>query len=77
MSILSGFIKAKRHRLLDSGDYKLESAWTSADTVYMDDNATLSDTLMPLMQDIKEIKLVTVLPSDAASHPNTLYLIVD
>ena len=35
MSILSGFIKTKKYRLLDSGNYKLQSEWTSSDTVYI------------------------------------------
>lgn len=92
MAILDGFIKARRYRLLDSGDYHLESAWTSANTTYMKDNSTtvqskiesidgnivtINSTLQPLTQSITEIKLVTSLPSDAASHPTTLYLIID
>ena len=82
MSILSGFLKTKKYRLLDTGDYKLQSEWTSAQTTYMDDNETtvqetiteISDTLKPLIQDITEIKLVETLPEDAADHPTTLYL---
>lgn len=78
MSILSGFLKAKRHRLLDTGDYQIESAWTSASTVYMsDDTTTVKEALEPLVQNISEIKVVNSLPEDAASHPTTLYLIVD
>lgn len=75
MSILSGFIKTKKHRLLDSGEYKLQSEWTSAQTTYMDDNTTtVQEVLAPLIQDIKEIKVVETLPEDAADHPTTLYL---
>lgn len=77
MAILDGFIKAKRYRFLDSGNYQLESAWTSSQTTYMDDGSTLQDALQSLRQDITEIKVVTSLPSDAASHPTTLYLVVD
>ena len=74
MSILPEFIKTKKYRLLDTGDYKLQSEWTSAQTTYMDDNRTVQEALAPLIQDITEIKLVKTLPEDAASHPTTLYL---
>ena len=42
MSILSGFLKTKRYRLTDDG-YKLQSEWTSSDTVEMGDGKTLSN----------------------------------
>ena len=83
MSILPGFLKTKKYRLLDKdkGEYKLQSEWTSAQTTYMNDDSTvqdaitgISDTLKPLIQHITEIKLVETLPEDAADHPTTLYL---
>ena len=95
MAILSGIIKAKRYRLLESGDYQLESAWTSSQTVFMDNGDTLEKTvktvnnsitsanksitsinnsLQPIIQNVTEIKVVSSLPSDASSHPTTLYI---
>ena len=44
MSILSGFFKTKRHRLTDSG-YKLQSEWTSSQTVVMGDGTDDTNTL--------------------------------
>ena len=35
MSILNGIIKTKKYRLLNSGNYRLQSEWTSSDTVYI------------------------------------------
>lgn len=98
MSILSAFIKTKRYRLLDSGDFQLESAWTNSQTVFMGNGNTLEDemsntqsniddveksletvkgTLSLINQNITEIKVVSSLPSDAASHSTTAYFIVE
>lgn len=44
MSILSGFFKTKKYRKTDSG-YKLQSEWTSSQTVQMDDGNTLEENL--------------------------------
>lgn len=44
MSILSGFFKTKKYRKTDSG-YKLQSEWTSSQTVQMDDGKTLEENL--------------------------------
>ena len=44
MSILSGFFKTKRRRLTDSG-YKLQSEWTSSQTVIMGDGTDDTNTL--------------------------------
>jgi hypothetical protein len=43
----------------------------------MNDGKTLEEKLAPLTQDITEIKLVTTLPSNAASNPTTLYVLID
>lgn len=71
------FIRTKKHRLLDDNTYILQSEWTSSRDIEMDNGQTLQDTLAPLTQDITEIKLVTALPSDASSHPTTLYVLID
>lgn len=73
--ILDGYIKAKRYRKLDSGDYQLESQWASSTSVFMGSGKTVEETVSPLVQDVTEIKVVSALPSDAASHPTTLYLL--
>lgn len=44
MSILDGFFKTKKYRKTDSG-YKIQSEWTSSQTVYMDDGNTLQTNL--------------------------------
>lgn len=44
MSILSGFLKTKKYRKTDSG-YKLQSEWTSSQTVQMNDGNTLEENL--------------------------------
>lgn len=44
MSILSGFLKTKRRRLTDEG-YKLQSEWTSSQTVIMGDGTDDTNTL--------------------------------
>lgn len=44
MSILSGFLKTKKYRKTASG-YKLQSEWTSSQTVQMDDGNTLQTNL--------------------------------
>ena len=44
MSILSGFFKTKKYRKTDNG-YKLQSEWTSSNTVEMDDGQVLQDKL--------------------------------
>ena len=44
MSILSGFFKTKRRRLTDEG-YKLQSEWTSSQTVVMGDGTDDTNTL--------------------------------
>lgn len=44
MSILSGFFKTKKYRKTDDG-YRLQSEWTSADTVEMNDGVILTDRL--------------------------------
>lgn len=44
MSILSGFFKTKKYRKTDSG-YKLQSEWTSSETVEMSDGNTLETNL--------------------------------
>ena len=44
MSILSGFLKTKKYRKTASG-YKLQSEWTSSQTVQMDDGNTLQNNL--------------------------------
>lgn len=71
------FIRTKKHRLLDDNTYMLQSEWTSSRDIEMDNGKSLQDTLAPLTQDITEIKLVTTLPSDASSHPTTLYVLID
>lgn len=42
MGILSGFFKTKKYRKIDDG-YRLQSEWTSSDTVEMNDGTTLSE----------------------------------
>lgn len=71
------FIRTKKHRLLDNNTYMLQSEWTSSRDVEMNDGKTLEEKLSPLTQDITEIKLVTSLPSNAASNPTTLYVLID
>lgn len=44
MSILTGFIKTKRHRKTDAG-YILQSEWTHSDTVEMPDGKTLTEAM--------------------------------
>ena len=44
MSILSGFFKTKRYRKTTDG-YKLESNWTSGNTVELDDGNTVQNNL--------------------------------
>ncbi len=44
MSILSGFFKTKKYRKTDGG-YKLQSEWTSSETVEMNDGTTLENKL--------------------------------
>lgn len=44
MSILSGFLKTKKYRKTANG-YKLQSEWTSSQTVQMDDGNTLQNNL--------------------------------
>lgn len=43
MGILSGFIKTKRYRKLENGEYQIQSEWTSSDTVEFNDGTTLTD----------------------------------
>lgn len=45
MSILSGFLKTKKHRKMADGNYKLQSEWTSASTVEMADGNTAETNL--------------------------------
>ena len=71
------FIRTKKHRLLDDNTYMFQSEWTSSRDIEMDNGKSLQDTLASLTQDITEIKLVTTLPSDASSHPTTLYVLID
>ncbi len=71
------FIRTKRRRLLDDNTYILQSEWTSSQDVEMSDGNTVETAVSLLNQDIKEIKVVTSLPSDAASHPTTLYVLID
>ena len=71
------FIRTKRRRLLDDNTYILQSEWTSSQDVEMNDGNTVETALSLLNQDIKEIKVVTSLPSDAASHTTTLYVLID
>lgn len=42
MGILSGFFKTKRYRKTETG-YKLQSEWTSSDTVEFPDGKTLTE----------------------------------
>lgn len=42
MSILSGFFKTKKYRKTDDG-YRLQSEWTSSETVVMNNEQTLED----------------------------------
>ena len=44
MSILSGFFKTKKYRKTTDG-YKLESNWTSGNTVELDDGNTVQNNL--------------------------------
>ena len=44
MSILSGFFKTKKYRKTDDG-YKLQSEWTSSETVEMGDGNTVEENL--------------------------------
>lgn len=44
MGILSGFLKTKRYRKTETG-YKLQSEWTSSDTVEFPDGKTLTETM--------------------------------
>ena len=71
------FIRTKKHRLLDDNTYMLQSEWTSSQDVEMNDGSTVETALSLLNQDIKEIKVVTSLPSDVSSHPTTLYVLID
>ena len=71
------FIRTKRRRLLDDNTYILQSEWTSSQDVEMSDGNTVETAVSLLNQDIKEIKVVTSLPSDAASNTTTLYVLVD
>lgn len=45
MSILSGFLKTKKYRKKDDGNYQLQSEWTSSETVEMADGNTLETNL--------------------------------
>lgn len=45
MSILSGFLKTKKYRKKDDGNYQLQSEWTSSETVEMGDGNTLETNL--------------------------------
>lgn len=45
MSILSGFLKTKKHRKMADGNYKLQSEWTSSETVEMADGNTAEENL--------------------------------
>ena len=83
MSILSGYGKFKRY-LLTSKGYQLCSQWTSSNTVHLDNGKTLQTQMTeintgmnsrPTSNTIKNISVVSALPSDAASHPDTLYII--
>ena len=45
MSILSGFFKTKKLRRMADGNYKLQSEWTSSETVEMADGNTAEENL--------------------------------
>lgn len=61
MSILTGFLKTKKYRKTDSG-YKLQSEWTSAETVQMASGITLETALGG-----KQIRVLTKAQYDALS----------
>lgn len=85
MSILSGYKKFKRYILTGDG-YKLCSLWTSGNTVHLDDGKTLQTTINEINTDmdmhptsdkVKHMVVVSALPSDAANHPDTMYIILE
>ena len=55
MGIISGFLKTKRYRKLSDGSYKLQSEWTSSDTVEMADGKTLTDKIKSHSQNASDI----------------------
>lgn len=87
MAINETIATGKKYRVMkDTAQSLWEriSFWTKASDVEFDDGTTaqtkttaLENKLNTLTTDIREIKLVSALPSDAAAHPNTLYLIAD
>ena len=69
MSILSGFIKTKKYRKTDEG-YKLESRWTSSQTVEMDDKSTLEEKAQDLSNKISDTSnsIVTYTSEDVSDE---------
>lgn len=62
MGILSGFLKTKRYRKTETG-YKLQSEWTSSDTVEFPDGKTLTEK----MSNYRNIIVSDTDPGDNAS----------
>lgn len=83
MSILNGFSKVKRYRKTESG-YKLQSQWTSSETVEMNDGSILQDQLTAICGSLNGLSLVVctqaeydALSSDGSKSPKTLYFITE
>lgn len=82
MSILNGFSKVKRYRKTESG-YKLQSQWTSSETVEMSDGSILQDQLAALSGSLNGLSLIvcTQAEYDALSADDkssqTLYFITE
>lgn len=69
MSILSGFFKTKRYRMTENG-YKLQSEWTSSDTVEFENSETLTDKINTIENKIPTIITTTSDPGEetTSSH---------
>lgn len=87
MTIKENIVTGRKYRVMkDSAQSLWEriSFWTKAEDVELDDGSDvqtsmdgLTNRINTLTTSVTEIKKVSSLPSDAASHPNTLYLITN
>lgn len=76
MSIISGFLKQKIYDTDSNNNHKLISFWTSTDTVFDENNRTLSDRLDDISSSLNGYKIKVVdsePPADA--DPNTIYFV--
>lgn len=76
MSILSDALKCIKHIKKDNGWQKI-SEWTLAESVDCKDGENMQIKIDNLTQSVSKIKSGSSLPPDAASHPDTLYLITE